>query len=137
MQKTKQSWLPLVRSGKQIWHYLLGAPFTWLFYCFFQPARFRSQFEGNRPWNRLAMLLRLALSLFLVSYPFAFLVQLILTSNFPASRLSGEELTTLGLLLSTGWTAVINVLWGIGAGMAGGIAGDIRLGIILGIAISV
>src|SRR5436309_672894 len=133
MQKTKQFWLPLVRGGKQLWHHVLGDPFIWLFYCFFQPARFRNQFEGKSVWLRSVLMLRLALPLFLVSYPLAFLVQLILASSLPVSRLPGGVLNLSGLLLVTTWAVVIGVGWG----MVGGIAGDIRLGIILGTAISI
>src|SRR5947209_4083922 len=111
MQKTKQFWLPLVRSGKQLWHRILGEPFVWLFYCFFQPARFRRQFEGKSLGLRIVLMLRLALPLFLVSYPLAFLVQLILASSLPVSRLAGEELNLAGLLLTTLWAAVIGVGW--------------------------
>ncbi len=133
MQKTKRFWLPLLRSGKQLWYYVLGMPFIWLFYCFFQPVRFRSQFKGKSPGLRIVLMLRLALPLFLVSYPFAFVVQLILASSFPGSRLPGEVLNPPGLLLATMWAVVIGVGWGV----VGGIAGDIRLGIILGTAISI
>src|ERR1700730_5732049 len=133
MQKTKRFWLPLIRSGKQLWYYVLGMPCIWLFYCFFQPARFRNQFEGKSVWLRSVLMLRLASPLFLVSYPLAFVVQLILASSLPASRLSGGVLNIPGLLLTTTWAAGIGVGWGI----LGGIAGDIRLGIILGTAISI
>src|SRR6266480_3314690 len=100
MEQTRRPWSSLIRSGKLIWHYVLVEPFFWLFYCFFQPLRFRSEFEVPSFWKRIVPMFRLALPIFLLAYPFAFIVQLILSSNF----LSGEGLSVPDFLLTTAWT---------------------------------
>ncbi len=78
-------------------------------------------------------MLRLALPIFLVSYPLALVVQIILASSFPASRPTGYDLNIFSFLLATAWATVLAVGWGI----VGGIVGDIRLGVILGAALSI
>jgi AAA+ ATPase superfamily predicted ATPase len=78
-------------------------------------------------------MLRLALPIFLVSYPLAIVVQVILASSFPASRPTGYDLNIFSFLLATAWATVLAVGWGI----VGGVVGDIRLGIILGTALSI
>ena len=75
-------------------------------------------------------MLRVALPIFLVSYPLALVVQIILISSFPAS---GAPVNIFDFFLTTVWATVLGVGWGI----VGGIAGDIRLGIILGTALSI
>ncbi len=134
MEQTKRSWLSLRRSGKQTWHYVLSEPFVWLFYCFFQPTRFNNEFEVQSLWNRIVPMFRLALPMFLLSYPFAFVVQVILSSRFSSS---GREFNILSFLLTVAWITIISVAWGTIGGIIGGILGDIRLGIILGTALSV
>src|SRR6266487_1270541 len=129
MEQTKRSWLSLRRSGKQTWHYVLSEPFVWLFYCFFQPTRFNNEFEVQSLWNRIVPMFRLALPMFLLSYPFAFVVQVILSSRFSSS---GREFNILSFLLTVAWITIISVAWGTIGGIIGGILGDIRLGIILG-----
>src|SRR5260370_19482049 len=55
---------------KQIWQYAFMEPFTWIFYCFFQPVRFRREFEvpGYFKLKRLLPMLRVTLPLFFCSY---------------------------------------------------------------------
>ncbi len=130
MEQTKQPWLSLMKTVRLAWHYVLAEPFTWLFYCFFQPARFRREFEVQSFWKRIGLMLRLALPIFLVSYPLALVVQAILASSFPAIEVPVNIFT---FLLTTAWATVFGVGWGI----VGGIVGDIKLGIILGIALSI
>ncbi len=133
MEQTKRPWISLIKTGQQAWHYVLAEPFTWLFYCFFQPARFKREFEVQSLWRRIGLMLRLALPIFLVSYPLALVVQVILASSFPASRPTGYDLNMFNFFLTTAWATVLGVGWGI----MGGILGDIRLGIILGIAMGI
>lgn len=137
MEQMRRPKLSLKRSGKQTWHYMLVEPFIWLFYCFFQPLRFKSEFEVQSFWKRIVPMFRLALPTFLLSYPLAFAVQAILLSRFLPRGTSGQQLDILGFLLTTAWITFISVGWGTVGGLIGGIAGDISLGIILGTAFSI
>ncbi len=127
----------LRRIGKQTWHYLVVEPFTWLFYCFFQPVRFKNEFGEYSFWKRIVPMLRLALPIFLLSYPLAFAFQAILSSSFPTKGASRQHLDIVGFLLTTAWITLISVGWGTVWGLIGGIAGDISLGIVLGTAFSI
>jgi hypothetical protein len=132
MEQAKRSWLSLRSSGQQAWRYGLVEPFVWLFYCFFQPMRFKHEFEIENFWLRIAPMFRLALPIFFLSYPFAFVVQIILSSSFPSRGIFGQP-NTLIFLLTVAWITVIDVGWG----TVGGIAGDIGLGIVLGTGLSI
>src|SRR6266516_8224819 len=134
IEQMQRSWLSLRRDGKHTWHYVLVEPFIWLFYCFFQPIRFKNEFEVQGLWDRVVLMLRLALPLFLLSYPLACVVQIILSESFLSIR---RELNILSFLLTVAWITIISVGWGTIGGIIGGIVGDIRLGIILGTALSV
>ena len=68
---------------------------------------------------------RLALPIFLLAYPFAFTVQLILSSSFP----SGGGSSVPDFLLTMAWTLFISVGWGTAAGVIGGIVRGISWGI--------
>src|SRR5216684_8162622 len=125
MEQTKRPWISLMKTGRLVWHYVLAEPFTWLFYCFFQPTRFKREFEVQSLWKRVVPMLRLALPIFLVSYPLALVVQAILASRPPVNIFS--------FLLATAWATVLAVGWGI----VGGIVADISVGIVLGIALSI
>src|SRR5712692_6909567 len=98
MEQTKRPWISLIKTGQQAWHYVLAEPFTWLFYCFFQPARFKREFEVQSLWRRIGLMLRLALPIFLVSYPLALVVQVILASSFFAN---GAPVNIFNFLLIT------------------------------------
>lgn len=125
MEQTKRPWLSFIKTGQQAWYYLLAEPFNWLFYCFFQPALFKRKFEAQSLWKRIGPMLRLALPVFLVSYPLALVVQAILASS--------SRVNLLSFLLTVAWATVLAVGWGI----VGGIAADISLGIVLGTALSI
>jgi hypothetical protein len=103
MEQTKRSWLSLRRSSKHTWHYVLIEPFVWLFYCFFQPTRFKNEFEVQSFWHRIVPMLRLALPMFLLSYPLAFVVQIILSISF---LFRGRDLDILGFLLTAAWISI-------------------------------
>ena len=130
MVQTKQPWLSFIKTGRLAWHYVLAEPFTWLFYCFFQPARFKRELEVQSFWRRIGLMLRLALPIFLVSYPLALVVQALFASSFPAS---GPPVDIFNFLLTTAGATVLGVGWGI----VGGVVGNIRLGVILGTALSI
>src|SRR5579864_1006873 len=130
MEQTKHPWISLIKTGRLAWYYILAQPSSWLFYCFFQPARFKREFEAQSFSKRIGPMLRLTLPIFLISYPLALLVQFILDRSFPDS---GVPVNIFNFLLTTAWATVLGVGWGI----VGGVVGDIRLGIILGIALSI
>src|SRR6266700_973976 len=113
--------------------YLLFEPLTWIFYCFFQPARFASEFEIKSLSGRVRPMLRLALPTFLVSYPLALLVQAILSSYFSSEGFLGSYPNVTSFLSATAWATALSIGWGTLAGMAG----DIRLGIVLELALGI
>ncbi len=99
---------------KCIWCYLVAEPFTWIFYCLFQPGRFKRDFEVEGFFERVIPMGRLLLPLFLLSYPLALVVKLILYHSFPemapccfpprGTIVSGLDL--ISLLLSTVWATI-------------------------------
>ena len=97
---------------KRNWHYLLAEPFTWLFYYFTQPTRFKQIVEAKNLSDRIKPMLRLALPLFLITYP----LTIVVNANVWAT-LSG---------------IVVGIILGIVAGIEWGIIGSIGLGIGLG-----
>ncbi|MGZ3628266.1 MAG: hypothetical protein ACXWPS_17340 [Ktedonobacteraceae bacterium] len=140
MEQSKRPVSPLISSGKPIWFYLVVEPFTWLFYCFFQPNRFKNEIEIQNFWKRIVPMLQLALPLFLISYPLALLVQVLILSSAPSfwTNLQSLDLSSLlsflaSLLLATAWATVI----GIGLGIVGGSVGNMSLEIILGLSLSI
>src|SRR5216684_9054850 len=101
MEQTKRPWISLMKTGRLVWHYVLAEPFSWLFYCFFQPTRFKREFEAQSLWKRIGPMLRLALPIFLVSYPLALVVQAIFASS--------SRVNLLSFLLTTAWATVLAV----------------------------
>jgi uncharacterized protein len=141
MEQTKRPWLSLMKTGQQAWHYVLAEPFIWLIYCFFQPARFKRDFEVQSLWKRFVPMLRLALPIFLVSYllalvlqAFAFVVQATLVSGFQTGR---PPVNIFNFLLNTAWATVLAVGLGTVGGILAGIAAGISVGIVLGMALSI
>jgi len=61
-----------MQSLKRAWRYLLTEPLTWIFYCFFQPARFRREIEipGYFKLRRTIPTLRVSAPLLLCSFLF-------------------------------------------------------------------
>src|SRR5690348_5065776 len=124
---------------RRSWQFLIVEPFIWLFYCFFQPIRFNKEFERENFLERVAAMLRLILPLFLISYPFAIVVQIGLCTSFPALShdcylYHGSFLLTLNVgnfLLATAWAVILGIGWGI----VGGVIGSIALGIVLALAL--
>src|SRR6266700_1003952 len=125
-----------MRYLQRAWHYVFIEPCTWLFYSFFQPSRFKREYESRCLLHRTIAMLRLGLPMFLLSYPLALLVYIIgeIAVSGPASfaRLSSLSLdiatlstlehfllaVALATLVGTLWS----ILWGIASGIAGGIA---------------
>ena len=130
-------------SVKRIWHYILLEPLTWIFYCFFQPRRFQSEFETKGFSKRIVPMLRLALPIFIISFPVAFISRGSLCALFPeleANCFSINEFSvpnTIGasLLLSMAWSTILGIVWGIMWGIGGRIIVGIQMGIVGGIAL--
>ena len=57
-------------------------PLRWLFYSFFQPARFQKDFAQIPLLRRMQMMLRLFLPMFLCTYPLSLLIRLGFFSPF-------------------------------------------------------
>ncbi len=125
---------------KRVWEYLIVEPFTWIFYCFFQPATFAREFEINSPWKRIVPMLRLAMLAFLVSYPLGIAERFILLklSLVPNSSITSILFFTsiyilIGIAVGLAQGIAVNIAWGIIISIAGGIAGSIAGSILLGI----
>lgn len=131
---------------KLAWKYIIAEPFSWLFYCFFQPTKFKQDFEIKGFWNRIMPMLRLALPLFLISYFLALPTLAIPCGsifhstigcypNVSPQILNGNWylalVTAKNTLLSTALTCVlgiaVGILWGITGGVALGIVWSITL----------
>lgn len=126
---------------KQAWHYVFVEPFTWLFYYFFQPTRFKEEVEVKSFLERAIKLLRLELPMFLCYFLVAYIVRIMIYTNMPNFYLpcspNGPGLTNScflsSALLGTIWggvlTASAGIIFGITFGitltLAGGIVGGI------------
>jgi uncharacterized protein len=120
---------------KWIWEYLIVEPFTWIFYCFFQPHRFVRELEAQSLVRIIIPMLRLALPIFLISYPFGIAVRLILLefAHVPNSNIMNILLVTF-LSVAGGITVgiVLGTVRGIRVGIIGGITGSVAFSIIGG-----
>src|SRR6266496_1599227 len=106
---------------KRAWHYLLTEPLTWIFYCFFQPARFRREIEipGYFKLKRTIPTLRVSAPLFLSSFLFFCCASFIdIIFNSVDADISTFLYTTTWLLI--GFT-ILSILGGIILSIARGI----------------
>src|SRR5713101_3770697 len=126
---------------KRAWCYLIVEPFTWVFYCFFQPGRFKRDFEVEGFFKRVIPMVRLLLPMFLISYPLAFTVKIILYHFFPelapccfsttAAVVLGPDLVIL--LLASLEATITSFAFAILCGAVGGLAFGITFGLAFGI----
>ena len=63
--------------------FLLIEPFTWTFYCFFQPMRFKREIEVPEKRQRFLRMCRLVVPCFLFTYPFALITRIAFAYLFP------------------------------------------------------
>ncbi len=123
---------------KRVWHYLILEPLKWLFYCCFQPTTFKKEFEIKSFWQRVVPMIRLALPIFLVSFPFVLAGQFIPCEGSVGIDFSCHSETTWNLLPAIAEATVtgvgLGVIWGIVGSIRWGIVGGIALGIVYGIA---
>src|SRR5437762_1149938 len=130
-KKTEMSYI------QRAWRYVMTEPFTWLFYAFFQPVRFKREYESKGIIHRMSAMLRLVLPIFLCTYPLALLVDVLrdlLSGNLNflliENLLTGSQVQFLFIIALT---IIVGIMWSVLWGVAGGIAGGIAWGIILSI----
>src|SRR6266487_3777597 len=129
---------------KRAWQCVLGEPCTWLFYCFFQPTRFKKECESKDFMKRTESMLRLVLPMFLCSYPLALCMQIIggVERNLPIPIVVNPVFRPVSVtgpgvmqfLLTIALVSVVSITFGVLWGIAGGLAGGIAWGLVLSIA---
>lgn len=126
-----------MKQIKATLQYLLGEPFTWLFYSLFQPTKFRRELSSQI--YSLGSSFRLVLPIFLLCYPLALFVQGIIHVIFlqtASSILTLLLITAIGAFLGATFAITGNINLGIIGSIAGGIilsiTGDTSLSIIVG-----
>src|SRR5690242_12994593 len=121
MMSMKVNRHPLLPILSRIWRYLLAEPCAWLFLCFFQPARFESEYGQRGFLQRIALLLRSVLPLFLLSYPFAVAVQVLLPICLLSCAPFKVSFTEMNLLLSAAQASALGIACGMVAGLLGNV----------------
>src|SRR5258705_11926236 len=116
---------------QHIWQYLLAEPCTGLFLCFFQPNRCGTEYEQQGVLKRIVLMLRLALPLFLLTYPFAVALQVLLSDCLFSCHTTASSSVSIGILLFIVQATAL----GIGCSMVAGLLGDTGLGVVLGVAL--
>src|SRR5205807_2329403 len=121
-----------------IWYHFLARPFTCLFCCFFQPARFKREYEIELPSKHIIPTLRLILPIFLSIFPLSLVARWGLCKSpfyqyFSCALIDRSGPNIVGFLLATAGATTL----GIGLGIVGGITGGIGLRIAGGIAVSI
>lgn len=118
-----------MRQVRAVFRTLLWEPLMWIFYCFFQPIRFKRVVETSSIPLRFVRMCRLVCPLFLCVFPFAFITHILLTLLFPSlfsdshSGMGKQVFDTAGVLVLTLFVAVLaGTLFGIVYGIAGGMA---------------
>ncbi len=73
--------------------HLFLEPLSWIFFCFFQPLRFRHEVEVEDRRLRLQRMFRLAFPLFLSIFPLGILAHLLVTFLAPGIYHGYPQLT--------------------------------------------
>lgn len=123
------------------WHYFVVEPFTWLFYAFFQPLRFRREIETQyrRFWQRIVPMLRLIIPILIVCILFMLIELIILvlfTRNFPdvlSILLADLQVSAIGVITGIVFSIVDIIAFGIVFGITFGIAFGITFEVIYGV----
>jgi hypothetical protein len=108
----------------------LSTPFTWVFYCFFQPMHFKQSIEVPGKKDRFLRMLQLAYPLFLCAYPLGVLTSIIFHLN-QHSLSSWWISATIAALLALSASIIIGGLLGLVYGILGGIAGTFGAAVIV------
>src|SRR6267154_2146937 len=104
-----------MQQVKRWWYFLLQEPFIWLFYYLFQPKRFRRDIEAEGLVNRFIVMLRLALPMFLCSFPITLITRLVLNFVYPTFYLNPLATSIPYFLHDSIWSTAL----GVAAGLAG------------------
>jgi uncharacterized protein len=137
-----------MKYAKQLWHYLILVPLSWLFYCCFQPTKFKREFEITGFLYRIIPMIRLALPIFIVSFSFVLVSQLILCQRFEGidfgchpNLFSFFSTESSPSALQNTWSTFLAMAWasalGVGLGVIWGIVGSIKWGITGGMALAI
>jgi len=117
--------------------FLISTPYLWLQCCFFQPLKFKQDFESKLLSQRLVVMLRLMPLLFLYAYTPALVIRIIIYALRPDLYSNYGVLMPLNpmvawFLFDATWAAALSCLI---AGLVGGLFST-RLGIALALALS-
>jgi hypothetical protein len=118
---------------KRWWHFLLQEPFIWLFYCLFQPAKFKRDFEAEDLLNRFIVMLRLALPMFLCSFMITLVTRIVLNFAYPGFYFYPLATGIPRFVYDTAWSTAFGVV----GGMVGVIIISTTSNIALSFAVSV
>lgn len=111
-----------MRQFRHMLHAFLEEPFTWIFYCFFQPIHFKQTIESSSKKLRFSRMRQLALPLFLCAYALGVLTGI--AFNFSQQATSTSWISaTIAALLALCASVVIGGLFGLVYGITGGLAG--------------
>jgi AAA+ ATPase superfamily predicted ATPase len=137
-----KQWFETTRKTNHTWHALVAEPFTWVFLCFFQPARFSQEVDRPGIFRRFLAMVRLILPVFVLAYLLAHLVRWVLSTVvlvYPLLNTLSNDIGSCSqptpLWVSAGATLLgiaPGLAWGILAGRAGGLARGAALGIACG-----
>jgi len=119
-----------MRSLTLTWRYLIIQPATQVFYCLFQPARFANELEPGEFAKRINSMFRFVLLLFIIDYPLALVLQIIIYNVIIHQKI---RVALADFLITTVWTTALGIGWGIVCGAIG----NIRLGLALGVALGI
>ena len=119
---------------QRAYRYFLAEPFYWIFLVFFQPARFRREYETTyrRFWQRAVPMLRLTLPSFILCYLLVLIMETIL---IPFHFL--PHINVIYLIITPLFGIAFGIVGSIAFGIAGGITGGIAFGITGGIFVGI
>ena len=108
---------------------LLWEPLLWIFYCFFQPTRFKREVETSSVPLRFVRMCLLVFPLFLCVFPLAFITHVLFRLLFPVifnsslAALWQQAFAAIGeTLLALLVAALAGTIFGLAYGIAGGMA---------------
>src|SRR2546421_1861923 len=120
---------------KQLLRYLILEPFTWIFYCYFQPSFFKREIEPIGVTKRVVPILRMLLPMFVCVFPVSIIMRERLCYSFAnlyifcaSNRVDATELRFF-------FHTAVGCLEGLLGGLAGGIIIDLDFGICIGLAV--
>ena len=125
-----------MNTVKRVWNYLIEEPFLWIFLCFFQPRRLEREMGEYRFVQRISVIARLIIPMFLTSYPLALLIPvtfLLTHISSPMNLSTLLVLTFLGIAVGIAFYIAFGIAFGTAISITFGITGGITVGITVGI----